>query len=60
MEDTGGTSGTLEEKRAAKEKRVRHATDEEKLTSHVRSLDGVATQVTPTGQWSGMLGRDEI
>lgn len=39
---------------------VHHASDEEKVTSRVRSRKGVATQVTPTGGQSVVFSRDQV
>jgi hypothetical protein len=57
VEGIGGTSGSLEASRETpgEEKSVPHVLDGEKLTSHVRWQNGVATQATPTGGWSGSL-----
>jgi hypothetical protein len=55
MEGIGRTSRSLErEKRtdAREGRRVHHASDEEKLTGHVRPT------AASMGRWSGMLSRD--
>ena len=41
------------EREAREGRRVHQASDGQRLTSRVRSQNGVATQAAPTGGWSG-------